>query len=163
MRLRTFLFVPTVLALISIAGCASQPPAPAVPPNISAANAPQTAQPNPATSAPAQLQTANYTARGRIRQLNYADDGRLDGFLLEDGTLIDTTGQLLRHHPTAKNSCEYLRSTASFSARTHGDDCAAYLTSCRKTYRIGDRNSSFRTSSATAIRCTTAATVTQGG
>lgn len=89
MRLRTFLFVPTVLALISIAGCASQAPAPAAPPNTSAANAPQTVQPNPAISAPTQLQTANYTARGRIRQLNYAEDGRLNGFLLDDGTLID--------------------------------------------------------------------------
>lgn len=83
---RGFLLVSVAVGLVGIAGCAGPAPAPEAPPNPSPISA-QQPPPSPAPPAP-QLQPANYSARGRVRQLNYAEDGRVDGFLLDNGILI---------------------------------------------------------------------------
>lgn len=75
-----------ILGLILIAGCARQAPTP------QASNPP--GKPAPASppanleAPPAQLKSTTYSSEGSIRQLNYAEDGRVDGFLLDNGTLV---------------------------------------------------------------------------
>jgi len=86
MFLPKVLLISATLSLVCIAGCARQASAPETPPGSSASATPT--PPNPAGSFAPQFQPANYTAEGRIRQLNYAEDGRVDGFLLDNGTLI---------------------------------------------------------------------------
>jgi hypothetical protein len=88
MRAKTLLLIPSVLGLVCVAGCARQAPAPAAQPDTTAANTSQASLPVPTTPVSAQSVSTNYTARGRIRQLNYAEDGRVNGFLLDSGTLI---------------------------------------------------------------------------
>jgi formin 2 len=85
MQLREHLAAPLILGFLSIAGCARQTPTPETPPNPSPLGAQQTNLPPPPAAPP---QPATYSAEGRIRQWNYAEDGRIDGFLLDNGTLI---------------------------------------------------------------------------
>jgi hypothetical protein len=85
MQLREHLAASLILGFLSIAGCARQTPTPETPPNPSPPGAQQTNLPPP-PAAPSQ--PATYSAEGRIRQWNYVEDGRIDGFLLDNGTLI---------------------------------------------------------------------------
>ena len=88
MRAKTLLLIPAVLSLVCVAGCARQAPAPAAQPDTTAANTSQASLPVPTAPVSAQSVSTNYTVGGRIRQLNYAEDGRVNGFLLDNGTLI---------------------------------------------------------------------------
>jgi hypothetical protein len=85
MRPGDCLIAPLILGLVSIAGCARQTPLSEAPPNPSATSSQQANSPPPP---PAPAQPTNYSAAGRIRQWNYAEDGRVDGFLLDNGTLV---------------------------------------------------------------------------
>ena len=85
MRPGDCLIAPLILGLVSIAGCARQTPLSEAPPNPSATSSQQANSPPPP---PAPAQPTNYSAADRIRQRNYAEDGRVDGFLLDNGTLV---------------------------------------------------------------------------
>jgi hypothetical protein len=86
MRAQALLLVSAVLGLVCDAGCARQAPVPPAQPDTAAAH---TSQPVPAPPVSTQSGSINYVTRGRIRQLNYAEDGRINGFMLDNGALID--------------------------------------------------------------------------
>ncbi len=88
MPAKELLLAPIFMGLFGFAGCARQAPAPQEIANPSATVAQAPPPSKPAGLSPAQLQPANYSAEGHIQQLNYAEDGRIDGFLLDNGTLV---------------------------------------------------------------------------
>src|SRR6266567_4374817 len=88
MRSRHFLLIIAIAALAGMAGCARQATAPEAPANPSATTVAAPPPSNSAALPSPQTQPANYAAGGRVRKLNYAVDGRVDGFLLDNGTLI---------------------------------------------------------------------------